>query len=129
MYLDFRKDGWPLCPYCKEDELYSVLMLNWSDVNHPETRPTIAQCMRGIMRCYRCGWGSDQTPRRTFLGHPHVSTPEWPLRYVMPSDAANKTGSLEVQGRDFVMTYHSQIDSIYVPLPLGPQVLDPDDLA
>jgi hypothetical protein len=39
--LAWRKDGWPLCPKCGEDELFSQ--------QHP-ARPTDA------LACYRCDW-------------------------------------------------------------------------
>ena len=41
MYPERRPDGWPLCPQCGEDELYSL-----------ETPATI----ESIVGCYRCGW-------------------------------------------------------------------------
>jgi hypothetical protein len=44
-YSRLRNDGWPYCPYCGEDELYSLAI--------PATIETIASC-------YRCGW----TPAR-----------------------------------------------------------------
>jgi hypothetical protein len=40
-YTEHRKDGWPLCPSCGEDELYSLA-----------EGPSI-QTIRG---CYRCAW-------------------------------------------------------------------------
>lgn len=43
-YKKFRKDGWPYCPQCEEDELYSLSV--------PATAET-------IIGCYICGW----TPR------------------------------------------------------------------
>jgi hypothetical protein len=43
-YLEFRKDGWPYCPICEEDELWSAAI--------PATAETIVSCLR-------CGW----TPR------------------------------------------------------------------
>jgi len=56
-YKEFRKDGWPLCPRCGEDELYSFLMLGWTK---PEP-PSIEECMATGMRCYRCSW--EHTPK------------------------------------------------------------------
>ena len=51
-YREHRADGWPLCPRCEEDELYSL------DV--PPTIPT-------IVGCYRCGWrpGTDSPAAAT----------------------------------------------------------------
>lgn len=41
LYREFRKDGWPLCPQCGEDELYSLCV------------PATAETITG---CYRCSW-------------------------------------------------------------------------
>lgn len=38
---EFRKDGWPLCPRCGEDELWS------------HEQPANAA---GYLSCYRCMW-------------------------------------------------------------------------
>lgn len=40
-FVKFRSDGWPLCPVCGEDELYSLAV--------PATVET-------IVGCYRCNW-------------------------------------------------------------------------
>lgn len=40
-YSRWRSDGWPLCPGCGEDELYS-----------PEDPPRV----ESIVRCYQCQW-------------------------------------------------------------------------
>lgn len=50
----YRQDGWPLCPRCEEDELYSVVMLGYADIRQP--RPTLEDCLAGGFGCYRCGW-------------------------------------------------------------------------
>lgn len=76
-YIDFRPDGWPLCPFCKEDELYAVAMLEFASklaagTVRDEDKPSAFECMRGVMRCYKCGWGSDVLPRRTWFGMPYV---------------------------------------------------------
>ena len=49
-YARFRKDGWPLCPGCNEDEL-------WSN-SEPATTDTIVSCLR-------CEWkpGYDEVDR------------------------------------------------------------------
>lgn len=54
-FKKFRRDGWPLCPQCGEDELYSYLMLTWTE---PEP-PSIQDCMDAGMACYRCSWKSE----------------------------------------------------------------------
>lgn len=48
-YRRFRADGWPYCPCCDEDELYSL-----ADPASIET----------IVGCYRCGWRPVRAGRR-----------------------------------------------------------------
>lgn len=55
-YKEFRKDGWPLCPNCEEEELYSHLMLGWTN---PSRTPSVEECIAGGMACYACGWDSE----------------------------------------------------------------------
>ena len=55
IYKEFRNDGWPLCPQCGEDELYSLLMLVWYGEGE---RPTIEDCLKDEMRCYYCNWAN-----------------------------------------------------------------------
>lgn len=52
-FKEFTPRGWPLCPKCEEDELYSYLMLGWTD---PDRTPSVEECIAGGMKCYRCGW-------------------------------------------------------------------------
>lgn len=54
-YAEFRQDGWPLCPNCGEDELYSQIMLAWTGTGE---RPTMQECVDGEMTCYKCNWNS-----------------------------------------------------------------------
>lgn len=54
-YEEFRTDGWPFCPNCGEDELYSQLMLTWSKL---DARPSVQDCIDSGMKCYRCSWES-----------------------------------------------------------------------
>lgn len=49
----YRKDGWPLCPRCGEDELWSARMYWW---NGSAPRPTLAECFAHDFGCYLCGW-------------------------------------------------------------------------
>ena len=49
-----RKDGWPLCPRCGEDELWSPLIPDPLD-----SHPPIAAYIAAGLRCYKCGWDSD----------------------------------------------------------------------
>ena len=53
-FKEYRKDGWPLCPQCEEDELYSYLMLGWTK----DEPPSIEDCIQAGMECYRCSWKS-----------------------------------------------------------------------
>ena len=50
-YTVCRADGWPLCPRCQEDELYSLLMWNGQG-----ERPPIQAWIDAGTKCYRCGW-------------------------------------------------------------------------
>lgn len=44
---EYREDGWPLCPRCKEDELWTPGMPSSDElVDH----------FKCEFRCYRCGW-------------------------------------------------------------------------
>lgn len=46
LFREFRKDGWPLCPRCEEDEL-------WSSVAIAATRTvTLEECWNGDFTCY-----------------------------------------------------------------------------
>lgn len=46
-----RGDGWPLCPSCGNDEVWSPLVLD-----EPRT-PTLEEYMEyGVFKCYACGW-------------------------------------------------------------------------
>lgn len=45
-----RADGWPLCPVCEEDELYSLI---WKG---DRPRPTMIEFLAHEMRCYRCNY-------------------------------------------------------------------------
>lgn len=55
-YTHFRADGWPLCPQCDEDELYSHLMLVWDGTGE---RPSVEECLHKGMTCYLCHWSSE----------------------------------------------------------------------
>lgn len=48
-----RADGWPLCPTCDEDELYSLL--RWDGLTD---RPPLQEWIDAGLRCYKCGWDS-----------------------------------------------------------------------
>lgn len=46
----FRKDGWPLCPFCGDDELWSSL--NWDGQGD---RPPVQAYIDAGLTCYACG--------------------------------------------------------------------------
>ena len=52
-----RVDGWPLCPICGNDEVWSPLTVE-DGTGHPRT-PTLEEYVdHGDFRCYACGWRS-----------------------------------------------------------------------
>ncbi len=55
--FSFRQDGWPFCPSCHQDELYSTIMMAWDG---QEPRPTLEECMAGELKCYACQWSNKQ---------------------------------------------------------------------
>jgi uncharacterized protein (DUF983 family) len=58
-YTEHRKDGWPLCPVCGEDELWSGF--NWNGDGEP---PPMQAWIDHGLRCYLCGFDSQQESRR-----------------------------------------------------------------
>lgn len=60
-FKEYRKDGWPLCPKCGEDELVSALLqVVDSDPYDPsETRPTLQECLQHGFLCINCDWVED----------------------------------------------------------------------
>jgi hypothetical protein len=46
----YRKDGWPICPSCDEDELWS--RLSWGGISVPP----LADFIAAGLSCYRCNW-------------------------------------------------------------------------
>jgi hypothetical protein len=52
-YREFRPDGWPFCPCCGEDELYSLL--DWDGEGE---QSALQQYLDAEMRCYWCDWSS-----------------------------------------------------------------------
>lgn len=60
VYTEYRADGWPLCPQCGEDELWSAFDWDGSD-----PKPPMQAWIDHGLRCYRCGWSSE---RRVDIG-------------------------------------------------------------
>jgi len=52
-FTEFRSDGWPLCPRCGEDELWSPLV-----PGPPEFTTSVEEYVKVGLRCYCCGWAS-----------------------------------------------------------------------
>lgn len=53
-YEEKRKDGWPLCPRCGEDELWSGLA--WDGTG---ARPPMKRWIMAGLTCYKCSWKSE----------------------------------------------------------------------
>ena len=53
---EYRADGWPLCPCCGEDELWSAL--NW---NGEGDRPPLSDYIAAGLVCYYCNWSQPCT--------------------------------------------------------------------
>lgn len=54
LYTQFRDDGWPFCPDCGYDELYSLAFLQYD----AKETPTLEQYLEAGMRCYNCNFES-----------------------------------------------------------------------
>lgn len=54
---EFRADGWPLCPWCGENEVYSLVALAWFD---PGRKPSFEDMASGPFKCYGCSWAVDK---------------------------------------------------------------------
>lgn len=50
-FVEFTERGWPVCPGCGEDELWSPLL--WDGEGE---QPKPQQYVDAGMRCYRCNW-------------------------------------------------------------------------
>ena len=48
-----RADGWPLCPRCGEDTLYSALVWDKADGTEP---PSLAEYIAAGLKCSACEW-------------------------------------------------------------------------
>jgi len=59
---EYRKDGWPLCPQCGEDELYSCAGLIKAH-DQGTASFTIEEAFAGEFVCYRCNWRGRIEPR------------------------------------------------------------------
>ena len=63
LYTEFRRDGWPFCPRCEDDELYSLLMLDYHGLPGQGEPPTLAECLAGPM----CRPPTGDPPRRVIV--------------------------------------------------------------
>ncbi len=50
-FSSFRSDGWPHCPSCGADELYSLA--NWPSADE---RPSLEWFLERLDGCYGCNW-------------------------------------------------------------------------
>lgn len=57
----YRKDGWPLCPCCGEDELASFAALDAIALERPLS---LDDYFNGEFYCYRCLW-TGRMPERS----------------------------------------------------------------
>ncbi len=48
-----RRDGWPLCPRCGEDELWSAI--TWDGLTE---RPPMEIWLAAGLTCYKCRWSN-----------------------------------------------------------------------
>jgi hypothetical protein len=53
-YWEKRADGWPFCPRCGEDELWSGLA--WDGKGE---RPSMKAYIMAGLTCYKCNWKSE----------------------------------------------------------------------
>lgn len=60
-FTEFRKDGWPLCPRCEEDELYSLYLMTSHGIARQITEEEIPllELLGYPFRCYHCNWSND----------------------------------------------------------------------
>lgn len=52
-YLQYNAVGWPYCPACGENRLWSVLF--WDGLG---SKPTVTMLVAAGMICGGCGWDS-----------------------------------------------------------------------
>ena len=58
-FIEYREDGFPLCPVCEEDELYSLVVFEFARLyarDQTTPQPTLANCLSGEFCCYYCRW-------------------------------------------------------------------------
>lgn len=53
--LETREDGWPLCPKCGLDEVWSPLIVT-DEAGYPRTPPLAEYVTHDDFRCYACSW-------------------------------------------------------------------------
>ena len=50
-----RQDGWPLCPVCGEDELFTMMPLEFQPTSLGNTT-VLERIVHGHWGCYACEW-------------------------------------------------------------------------
>lgn len=56
----FRPDGWPLCPQCEEDELYSRYTPDRRAIDGGPEDAILQLYLTNGVKCYLCGWQSKE---------------------------------------------------------------------
>lgn len=57
-FHEHRPDGWPLCPSCGEDELYSRFLPDLPMLDAGPEDALLKAYLESGVKCYRCGWES-----------------------------------------------------------------------
>lgn len=62
LFKEFRSDGWPYCPRCEEDELYSVYLMTSHGIEREIRGEVIfmTELLKYPFRCYACNWRNDE---------------------------------------------------------------------
>jgi hypothetical protein len=64
-FTEFRKDGWPLCPRCGEDELYSRYLPDPPALDEQPQDILLRLYLSTGVKCYRCQWESTELAKGT----------------------------------------------------------------
>ena len=92
-YTEHRADGWPLCPVCGEDELWSGLPWNGND-----PRPPMQEWIDHGLRCYKCGFDSE-----LFSKSPIVASVSSAIAAAILQEQINKGNSISIPSLGIVI--------------------------
>lgn len=59
-FKERRPDGWPLCPQCEEDELYSRYSPTCREIEAGTNDAILRLYLACGVKCYFCGWESKE---------------------------------------------------------------------